>query len=389
MIRLFSLLSVLSYLTAFSQEDDLNKYVSGKTTGSLPFLEFGLGDDRLGGAKMTYLDTGIVMKVVDSTIINYKVQLSKNHFSYLPKGNFLKDSSVKSKPYYLSNSWVVNGDNKYDYVIVTLDEKLPYRSFQQINPSRIIIDIFGATSNTNWITQKSSAKEIRNSYYEQTEDDVFRVIIELNHPQHWGYSIYYNNKRLVIKIKRQPARLKIKNLKIAIDAGHGGSNSGARGITSKIQEKNYNLLFAKQLEKSLLKEKATVFMTRHTDTSLSMLERTDMLRKEDPDFMISIHLNSSVRDSIRGVSTYYRYIGFRPLTQHILKSMLSLGLNEFGNVGGFNFSLNGPTDYPNCLVEVAFLSNKEDEKLILDPAFHKETAYRILKGIKSWLKSCQ
>lgn len=389
MIRLFSLLSVLSYLTAFSQEDDLNKYVSGKTTGSLPFLEFGLGDDRLGGAKMTYLDTGIVMKVVDSTIINYKVQLSKNHFAYLPKGNFLKDSSVKSKPYYLSNSWVVNGDNKYDYVIVTLDEKLPYRSFQQINPSRIIIDIFGATSNTNWITQKSSAKEIRNSYYEQTEDDVFRVIIELNHPQHWGYSIYYNNKRLVIKIKRQPARLKIKNLKIAIDAGHGGSNSGARGITSKIQEKNYNLLFAKQLEKSLLKEKATVFMTRHTDTSLSMLERTDMLRKEDPDFMISIHLNSSVRDSIRGVSTYYRYIGFRPLTQHILKSMLSLGLNEFGNVGGFNFSLNGPTDYPNCLVEVAFLSNKEDEKLILDPAFHKETAYRILKGIKSWLKSCQ
>ena len=389
MIRLFSLLSVLSYLTAFSQEDDLNKYVSGKTTGSLPFLEFGLGDDRLGGAKMTYLDTGIVMKVVDSTIINYKVQLSKNHFAYLPKGNFLKDSSVKSKPYYLSNSWVVNGDNKYDYVIVTLDEKLPYRSFQQINPSRIIIDIFGATSNTNWITQKSSAKEIRNSYYEQTEDDVFRVIIELNHPQHWGYSIYYNNKRLVIKIKRQPARLKIKNLKIAIDAGHGGSNSGARGITSKIQEKNYNLLFAKQLEKSLLKEKATVFMTRHTDTSLSMLERTDMFRKEDPDFMISIHLNSSVRDSIRGVSTYYRYIGFRPLTQHILKSMLSLGLNEFGNVGGFNFSLNGPTDYPNCLVEVAFLSNKEDEKLILDPAFHKETAYRILKGIKSWLKSCQ
>lgn len=361
----------------------------GKTTGVLPYLEYGLGEDRLGGAKMTYLDTAVVIKVIDSTIINYKIQLSKNHFAYLPKTNFFRDSTVSPRPYYLTNSWLANGDGKYDYVTITLDEKLPYRSIQQINPSRIVVDVFGITSNTNWITQRSSAKEIKNAYYEQIEDDVFRVIIELNHPQHWGYSIFYRDKKLVIKIKRQPEDLSLQKTKIAIDAGHGGENDGAKGGTSGILEKNYTLLMAKELEKELLLQKATVFMTRSKDTSLSMLERTEMLKKEDPDFLISIHLNSSVRDSVKGVSTYYRYIGFRPLSQYILQSMVQLGLYEFGNVGNFNFSLNGPTDYLNCLVEVAFLSNKEDEQLILDPEFHKAVACQIVDGIKKWLKSCQ
>jgi N-acetylmuramoyl-L-alanine amidase len=388
MIRLPALIILLHGFSALSQPVQ-NNFLSGRTTGSLPFLEYGLGEDRLGGAKMTYLDTSVMIKVIDSTIINYKVRLSKNHFAYLAKTSFIKDSTINSRPYYLTNSWMVNGDDNYDYLTVSLDEKLPYKSMQQINPSRITVDIFGATANTNWITQRSSAKEIKNAYYEQTEDDVFRVIIELKHPQHWGYTIYYQGKKLVIKIKRQPEDLRLEKLKIAVDAGHGGENNGATGIASKVEEKKYTLLIAQELEKELRMNQSSVFMTREKDTSLSMLERIEMLKKEDPDFLISIHLNSSNKDSIKGVSTYYRYIGFRPLTQYILESMVQLGLNEFGNVGNFNFSLSGPTDYPNCLVEVAFLSNKEDEKLILDPEFHKAVACQIVEGIKKWLNSCQ
>jgi len=363
--------------------------LSGKTSGSFPYLEYGLGTDRLGGAKMTFLDTGIVVNVVDSTIINYKVQLSKNHFAYLPKTNFTKDSTVKMQPYYLTGSWIVAGNGKYDSVAVSLDEKLPYRSMQLISPTRIVVDVFGVTSNTNWITQRTSLKEIKNVYYEQLEDDVFRIIIELEHEQHWGYSIYYAGKRLVIKVKRQPADLAIKKMKIAVDAGHGGSNTGALGVSTKIEEKKYTLLIAKELERELKESGASVFMTRNTDTALTMTERVELVKSEDPDFLISIHLNSSVRDSIRGVSTYYRYIGFRPLTQYIQESMLELGLVDFGNVGSFNFALSGPTDYPNCLVEVAFLSNREDEQLILDPEFHKAVAKQIVKGVKLWLKDCK
>jgi N-acetylmuramoyl-L-alanine amidase len=71
----------------------------------------------------------------------------------------------------------------------------------------------------------------------------------------------------------------------------------------------------------------------------------------------------------------------------ILNRMLTLGLKEYGNVGSFNFALSGPTDYPNALVEVAFLSNPEDEKKILNPKFRKAVAQKIYLGITDWLSN--
>lgn len=377
---------VCIFLLLLSQKLWAQSFFTGRTTGQLPFLEYGLGDDRLGGAKMTYLDSNILIKVVDSVNTDYKVQLSNYHFAYLPKQS-LKRDTTELQPYYLTSSWRVWGDDKYDYVSIGLAEKLPYKSVQQIDPARVVIDIFGATSNTNWVTQLKTVKEIKNVWYEQVEDDVFRVYIELKHQQHWGYFIYYNKNALQIKVKRQPSCLKPKRLVVAIDAGHGGSNTGATGATSNVKEKDYTLKIAKQVEKYLKRKKVNVFMTREQDQDLSMIDRTLMLRQEDPNILISIHLNSSGNESIKGVSTYYRYIGFRSLSEKILGRMLQLGLNNFGNVGAFNFSLSGPTEYPNCLVEVAFLSNREDEQKILDPSFHKAVAKKIYKGIKDWLKS--
>jgi N-acetylmuramoyl-L-alanine amidase len=361
-------------------------YFYVKTKDSLPFLKYGLGKDRLGGAKMTFLDSDVVLKVTDSVRDDYKVQLSQFHSAWIEKAKVAKTLPIEEKQY-LTSSWNVYGDSLYDYVMISLDQKLPYKSEMKINPSRIVVDIFGAVSNTNWITQLSTAKGIKNAWYEQPEDDVMRVIIELKHSQNWGYRIYYSeNNKLTIRIKRQPRILNLSHLTIAVDAGHGGENIGATGVVSKIKEKDYTLLIAKELKKQLIKKKAKVVMTRTKDTTLSMFERIQYLEQQNPDLLISIHLNSSSQDTTSGVSTYYRYIGFRPLSEAILKSMLQLGLHEFGNVGSFNFSLNGPTDYPNCLVEVAFLSNKKDEKKILDPRFRRETAAKIIEGIEEFLK---
>jgi len=377
---------VCIFLLLCSQKLQAQNSFAGRTTGQLPFLEYGLGDDRLGGAKMTYLDSNILVKVVDSVGSDYKVELSKNHFAYLSKQSFKQDTT-KLQQYYLTSSWRVWGDEKYDYVSIGLTEKLPYRSIQQIDPAKIVVDIFGATSNTNWITQLKTVKEIKNVWYEQIEDDVFRIYIELKHQQHWGYFIYYNKNALQIRVKRQPSSLKPKNLLVAIDAGHGGSNSGATGVTSNVNEKEYTLKIAQQVEKYLKHKGVKVFMTREEDKDLSMIDRTLMLRQQDPNILISIHLNSAGNENVKGVSTYYRYIGFRSLSQKILNRMLQLGLDNYGNVGAFNFSLSGPTEYPNCLVETAFLSNKEDEQKILNPKFHKAVAKEIYKGIKDWLRS--
>lgn len=384
-MKLFYVLMLLLSMKNLSAQN----FIPGRTTGPLPFLELGLGDDRLGGAKMTYLDSNVILKVVDSMRNDYKVQLSSHHFAWMSKSGFKADTSVKIQPYYLTSSWRVWGDENYDYVTIGLTDKLPYRSFQQINPSRIVVDIFGATSNTNWITQLKTVKEITNVWYEQVEDDVFRIFIELKHQQHWGYHISYNRNALQIRVKRQPSSLKPKHLVVAIDAGHGGPATGARGLTSGITEKDYTLKISKQLERYLKRKGFRVIMTRTEDKDVSMLERTMMLRQEAPDILISIHLNSSGNKQANGVSTYYRYIGFRPLTQTILDRMLELGLNNFGNIGSFNFSLSGPTEYPNALVEVAFLSNAEDEKRILDEDFHEDVAKKIYKGIKDWLKKAK
>src|SRR5690348_3966665 len=111
-------------LLILSQKTYAQIFIAGRTTGQLPFLEYGLGDDRLGGAKMTYLDTNVLMKVVDSVKTDYKVQLSNNHFAFLAKQSFKRDSTIL-QPYYLTTSWRVYGDENYDYVSIGLPERLP------------------------------------------------------------------------------------------------------------------------------------------------------------------------------------------------------------------------------------------------------------------------
>ena len=69
--------------------------------------------------------------------------------------------------------------------------------------------------------------------------------------------------------------------------------------------------------------------------------------------------------------------------------MPELKLNEFGNVGNFNFTLNSPTDFINALLEVAFLSNETDERKITDTKFPPKLAIQVYKGIVDWLNEIQ
>ncbi len=366
-------------------------YWLGKSTGKLPSLAYGLGDDRLGGAKMGYIDTNVVFKIIDSVQNMYVVQLSKFHTAFIDKSYIKKDSSIHENLFYLTNSVNASAtDSSSDMVSISLSEKLPYKSWMEINPSKIIIEIYGVQSNTNWITQLSSLREVKNIYYNQIEDDVVQFVIELKHTQHWGYHIFYDNNKLELKIKHQPQKIELSKLKIAIDAGHGGTNVGAEGIKTKIEEKEYTLKFAKALQQLLLKKGVSkVIMTRTTDTSFDMKDRILMLQQANPDIVISLHLNSSGNTQIKGTSTYYKHIGFRPVSQTILNRMLEIKLDEFGNVGSFNFGLNAPTDFINVLLEIAFLSNEQDEKRISDTKFQKLVAIQIYKGLTDWVQQLQ
>lgn len=386
LIALSLLLFFLHGHSLFAQ-DSIPSYII--TTGKLPQLAYSSGEDRLGSAKMGYIDTSVVMKVIDTVKNLYKVQLSTLHYAFIEKTYTqpFQDTILSTA---LCESWRVKGGDqsdsyRIDSVSFSLSGRVPYKSWMEINPSRIKIELYNVQSNTNWITQLTSARAVKNVWYEQIENDVLQITIELVKQQHYGYSIGYNGKMLQLKIRRLPAS--ISKMTIAIDAGHGGTNLGASGATSGILEKNYTLLFAKELQKILKKQKIKVLMVRETDTTIDNRDRVLWAQQNNPDIFISFHLNSSGRDYIRGVSTYYKHIGFRSFSQSILKRLLEIkNLEEFGNVGSFNFQPIQPTDYPSCLVEIAFLSNKQDEKMILDPKFRTKVANQVYLGIKDWIR---
>ncbi|MEO6719228.1 MAG: N-acetylmuramoyl-L-alanine amidase [Ferruginibacter sp.] len=359
------------------------------TKGRLAHLEYGLGDDRLGGAKIGYIDSNIVLNITGKVGSHYRVQLAKTLAAYIPDELVELTPKGTYTPESLTTNWNVYGDEKYDYVKVGLFARLPYQSFQLINPSKIIVDVFGATNNTNWITQMETVKEIANVYYEQKEDDILRITIELKHAQHWGHQLYYQGNTLVIKVKHQPETLTLKNLVVAVDAGHGGTNNGAVGPTG-VYEKELTLALSLKLQKALEKEGAIVIMTRTKENFFDNKERILFYRDSLPDLLLSVHLNSSA-DPLRvgGTGTFYRYPGFRNLSHDIYKRILELGLKEYGNTGSFNFMLNSPTEYPNVCIETLFLSNPEEEMKVLDEKFQQQMVGKIVQGVKDFLEGAK
>ena len=356
------------------------------TKGRLPYLLFGLGDDRLGGAKIGYLDSLIKLKVIGKVGINYKIKLAPNRTAYIEDD--LVDVAPKGELYStsLTNKWNIYGDGKNDYIQIPLSSRLPYQSMQMVAPSKVIVDIFGAISNTNWITVLNSAKEITNVSYEQISDEVLRITINLKHVQHWGHSVYYSGNTLIIKVRNQPQDLSLSNLTIAVDAGHGGTNTGAVGITGTT-EKTVTLQLAEKLKANLEKAGTKVIMTREKEEYFDNRKRITFYRDSLPDLLVSIHLNASADPlSSEGTSTFYRYPGYRNLNTFIHNRMLELGLKDYGNNGSFNFMLNSPTEYPNSLIETLFLSNPAEEEKILDPEFQDKMVQKIVLGLTDFLK---
>lgn len=360
-----------------------------RTKGELPYLNYGLGNDRLGGSKISHIVEGIVLQATGKVGNLYRVQISKNYQAWIPENCVNVAASGVFKPESLVSSWTATGnmENKCDVLTVSLSEKLPFRTFHEINPSRIVVDIFGAVANTAWITQyPETLKAIKNLNYEQIEDDIFRIVIELEN-NHWGHKIEYRGSNMVVTVKHQP-KLELNGLHIAIDAGHGGEKSpGARGTTG-CMEKTLNLKFTKMLQSKLEEKGAKVTLTRDEDIDVGTSDRILKLRHINPDLLVSMHCNAGGTPfSGKGTSTYYRHLGFRPLSTAILARLLELGVNNFGNVGSFNFALNSPTEYPNVLVETLFLSSPEDEAKILDDNFQNNMIDKIVLGLQDFLNA--
>ncbi|MGF7214459.1 N-acetylmuramoyl-L-alanine amidase [Spirosoma lacussanchae] len=370
--------------------------LTGYTRTALTPLYYGQGTDRLGGARMETLDSGVVLRItgLDTMSRLWRVRLSPTLSAFVPTDQITADTLTARQPgsARFINNWTVSGDSTrpFDYVAVRLPARLPYRSQIHNDPGQLIVDVFGATANTNWITQLASATEVKRVWFEQLADETVRINIDLKHRQPWGYAIYYQRNTLLIRVRRPPRRPRLRDLAIAVDAGHGGSNTGARGQQTGKLEKEMTLDVALRLQRLLERAGSQVLMTRAIDTLLGPTARILAMRRAQPNLLVSIHFNSAGNAGVRGVSTYYKHPGFRPLSQHILHELLQIRTNdghpnEFGNIGHFNFFFNAPTDYPNVLVEGPFLSNPADEALITDRRFRHRMAKAIRRGIRKFL----
>lgn len=383
----------------------------GFTRTELTPLYYGLGTDRLGGARMETLDSAVVLNLtgLDSSGRFWRVRLAPSLSAFVPVADVRVDTVTRYPVGALTGNWTVSGDTtrtstthrstthrsathrSNDQLAIRLPARLPYRS-QLLADGHLTVDLFGVAANTNWITQRSSNRGIRRVWFEQVADEQVRVHVELRQPRCWGYSLYYQRNVLVLRVRRGPKKRSLRGMVIAVDAGHGGSNTGAKGQELGILEKNLTLDVAQHLGSYLSRKGVSVVLTRDTDTNIGPTARIRAMRQLMPDLLVSIHFNASSNRAVRGVSTYYKHLGFQPLSQAVLRELLKLKTHapgepmpEFGNVGHFNFFFNTPTEYPNVLVEGPFLSNPADEKLINDPRFRQRMARAIGKGLKKYL----
>ncbi len=360
--------------------------------GKRPFFNAGLGSDRLGGAKLGFLVEGVKVIVTGKVGEQYRVKLSEGMEAWLPQEYAQLSPINATLPYTLTGSISVTGNDSEDVVRVGLGQKVPYTSEQLTDPMAIVVNIFGTTSNTNWITHQNSAKEIQQVKCTQVGADHYQLTIFLKQKQHWGYDISYEGTSMKIRIRRTPiisnSASPLTGLTIAIDAGHGIGSQGALGSLGTI-EMNITLALAKELNAQLQAKGIKTVMTRETDDNVMMSDRAEKILTSNATILVSIHCNStgetSDAEQIKGTSIYYRYPGFKPLSDIMYGKMLELGLGQWGVTGNFNFSLSGPTQLPNVLVETAFLSNPEDEMRLIDPEFRKQVATKIIGGLEEFV----
>lgn len=187
----------------------------------------------------------------------------------------------------------------------------------------------------------------------------------------------------------------LKGKIIALDPGHGGSDTGAIGPTG-VTEKGVTLRVAKALQKLLQAEGATVLMTRTTDTEVSpkkanasdveeLQARCDVGNDGNADIFISMHMDSFTNSTPSGTTGYYYTKGSKAgqrLAQYLSEGVVTaLGTGNRGTKS-CNFYVVKHTDMPATLVEMAFISNDKEEKLMNSEAGINRAAEGLLNGLR-------
>ncbi|MDN3664079.1 N-acetylmuramoyl-L-alanine amidase [Algibacter miyuki] len=191
-------------------------------------------------------------------------------------------------------------------------------------------------------------------------------------------------------------RVEVKPLVIVIDPGHGGKDAGAISRTG-VREKDIVLSIANkivELNYRLNKQPLDVFLTRYTDTFVSLADRTRLSKKLKADVFISIHCNASANPKASGTEVYIypksdmqaqasAYLGFT-----IQKRLTNtVGFKNRGvKFGDFQVLRDSRTECVTILLEIGFLSQIDEVEYLLEEEVQGAVALEILQSIITVLR---
>ena len=233
--------------------------------------------------------------------------------------------------------------------------------------------------------------------------------------------------------RRAPVAMRagMRELVVAIDAGHGGQDPGAVGPTGK-HEKNVTLAVARELARQVdATPGLRAFLVRDSDVFIPLNARAARARQAKADIFISIHADAAENRNARGSSVYVLstkgassqrarwladkenaadLIGGVALRQaegtlanvlldlaqsgqlkaseeaaeQVLSGLKRIGNNHKPNIERANFAVLRTADMPAMLVETAFISNPDEERRLFQPAFQRQLAAAVLDGVHTY-----
>ena len=192
-----------------------------------------------------------------------------------------------------------------------------------------------------------------------------------------------------------------KKITVVIDAGHGGIDGGVSGVLTKVSESEINLSISKKLAKVFEDSGFTVVQTRRSSGGLygflgagfkmrDMQAREKIIKESNPTLVISIHQNNFSDHSRRGAQVFY-HIGreqskeFAICMQQVLNKMEENAKKSSALSGDYYVLKVSPC--PAIIIECGFLSNEQDEKLLLSEEYQQKLSNQIFYGCLQYLTS--
>lgn len=186
-------------------------------------------------------------------------------------------------------------------------------------------------------------------------------------------------------IDKQGAEGYLKYKTIVIDPGHGGIDNGATGAGGTL-EKELTLRTARLLTDKLKAAGANVFLTRSNDSYLPLPSRVRMASVQQSDAFISLHYDSNLDRSVRGMTGYYYHSYQKKLAEYVYNSTnTQTRLNSRGVRTG-DFHVVRENQRQAVLMELGYLSNSAEEMTLTSGQFQENAATGIYNGLARYFK---